>query len=213
MGNTKKTLYFISIILLGIIAWHRVLNFWFFKAYEPAWLMARYDPNFSLDQLIVSLMRAHAFIYFFCYKIFGWNPMGWYGISLGFHLLAALLITVFTEFISKNEKTGFLAGFFFVANVSYNDVLTWGSFNAYYAFIMCSFIASVLFFGYYRETNNRDYYLISLVIFFLALINRETALLIPIFIFLYDIILLNNLNLKGFFFHNKQKLMVYIHLL
>ncbi|MCP4649296.1 MAG: hypothetical protein GY853_04325 [PVC group bacterium] len=210
MRNVKNFLYSTIIILVGIIAWHRVLDFVFFKAYEPGWLMARYNPNLSFDQLLLSLMRAHAFIYFLCYKVFGWNPMGWYGVSLVLHLLAALLIAYLTGFITKSEKTGFIAGLFFVANVAYNDVLTWGSFNAYYAFIMCAFIAAILFFGYYRKTSNRDYYLLSVVMFFLALVTRETALLIPIFIFLFDIIIIHHLKVKEFFFQNKRKLLVYI---
>src|SRR5688572_33191170 len=117
------------ILFVGTLAWFPTLNFWFFKAYEATWLL-------GVPQTPLGLIKAHAFLYYLDWKIFGWNPWGWYLTSLALHLIASLILYKLIFLISKNKLLALVSSLFFVASTAYNDVLTWGSFNSYYPLLL-----------------------------------------------------------------------------
>lgn len=189
LANIKKFflryevfLYLLIICVLSILAWYKILNFWFFKGIEASWFMG--SPH---D--LVSLFRNHAHIYLLSFKLFGWNPTGWYLISLIFHTTASLLLFWFIYTLTSKLKLAFIIALLFVASITYQGVLTWGSFNAYYGLMMVWFLLATFFFYQYRQGKGRKYYFLSLIIAFLAFLTRETGLvllgIIPAFDFLF----------------------------
>ncbi|MBU4561735.1 hypothetical protein KKG20_05665, partial [bacterium] len=130
----------------------------------------------------------HAFIYLLSFKLFGWNPTGWYLLSLLFHMGASLVVLWLVGAFTKSVRLGFIVALLFVANISYHDVLTWGSFNAYYPLILICFLLTLLFFYYYRESKRKIFYILSLLTCALACLIRETAILIPLIILSFDLI-------------------------
>jgi|GEM_PF-6390190 len=169
-----------TVLLMGVLGWYKVLNFWFLKAFEPFWLRSVTPYTFF------SLMRTHAFLYYLDWRLFGWQPWGWYLVGIVMHLLAVVLLYIFLVVVTKRRLFAFLATFFFVANICYNDVLTWGSFNSYYPLLLICMIASLLFYHWYRRTKNVVYFICTLFFFASSLIIRETGLLIAPLLTLFD---------------------------
>lgn len=186
-GNIK---YLVAIIIVGALAWYQTLSFWFFKAYEATWLSGIAPYN------IVNLIKAHAFLYFLDWKLFGWNPWGWYATSLVFHLLASILLFSFIFLISKNKILSFISSLIFVANTSYNDVLTWGSFNSYYPLLLIWMLSLLITFIKYKETGKLYFLTLSVAFAVLGFFTRETGIIIVPLLTTYDLIFSKNLKEK-----------------
>lgn len=173
--NKKDVIGLTVILVLGIVSWFRVLEFWFLKAYEAHWLMS------ITPHTIINLIRSHSFLYYIDWKVFGWNPWGWYLTSLILHLIATCLFVLFVTLMTKKKLIGFLAGLLFVANSAYNDILTWGSFNSYYPWLLIWMLCSSILLFQYKTTHQKKWYFGSLFFIFSAFFIRETSLvLIPI---------------------------------
>lgn len=172
--------------------------------YEAFWLPGSKSDIFEF----IPLYRSHAFIYFLNHKIFGWNASGWYFTGLIIHILTTLIVIfslneIFKLFIKKyNSKIGsFFIGSVFGVSPFFHDVITWGSFNAYYGVILICVLLSIIFFIKYLLKSKLIYLLFGLFFFSIGLINRETTLIsVPIIIIL-NYFLYHKINIK---FLNKK---------
>ena len=143
----KNIKYYAIIIFVGILAWYKVLSFWFFRAYEATWLTGLRPYN------IVNLIKGHGFLYFLDYKLFGWNPVGWYATGLLLHLVASIIFFYLVYKLSKNRLLAFLSSLFFVASTAYHDVLTWASFNSYYPLLLSLLLLTLITYHSFRGSS------------------------------------------------------------
>ncbi len=178
---------YLLIVGVGVLAWYPTLNFWFFKAYEATWLMGVRPHN------IVNLMRGHAFLYYLDWKIFGWNPWGWYLTSLALHIVASLFLFYLVLILTNHKMLSFIASLLFVASTSYIDVLTWGSFNSYYPLLMIWMLSAFITFYKFKETKKIIFLFLSVLFSLLGFFTRETGILIVIMITIFDLIFSENL--------------------
>ena len=182
--------YYLLIIGLGIAAWYKTLNFWFLKAYEANWLAG--TSPYTLPDLI----RGHAIVYYLDWKIFGWNPWGWYLTSLFLHITASLLLYTLISKLTKNNLLAFLTGLFFVASTAYNDVLTWGSFNSYYPLLLTLILLTFLAFAKFKESSKNIYLILTYILLFIAFLIRETALAVVPLLTIFDLYFVSRTNGK-----------------
>ncbi len=185
MTSDKKNI--LLILTVGLLAWFPTLNFWFFKAYEATWLTG-FQPY-----TLINLIKGHAILYFLDQKLFGWNPAGWYATSLFFHSTASILLFWLVFLISKNRTLSLVASLFFVASTSYNDVLTWGSFNSYYPLLLIFFLSALVTFIKFKETQKTFFLFLSIAFVFIGFFVRETGVVIIPLITLFDIVFSKNL--------------------
>ena len=174
------------LIILNIFAWYPVLSFWFLGGWEQAWLIGICGYNFDF----VCLMQSHGILMLFNYKLFGWNPTGWYLVAMILHIASVLLIYIFTKKLTKSTVFAFIVSLLFGINVAHNDVINWGSFESLYALLMVSFLLSL--FAYFRfsavKTTKRIFwYGLSLGLFLFGLFIREVALVLPFFIIITEL--------------------------
>lgn len=168
--------------MVGFLAWYKVLGFWFFKAYEATWLMG------IRPFTIVNLIKGHGFLYFIDYKIFGWNPVGWYATGLLLHFTASLLFFYLTFLLSKNRLLAFVSSLFFVASTAYHDVLTWASFNSYYPLLLSLILLTLITYHKFKETKKVIFLFLSLLFSFFGFYVRETGIIIVPLLFIYEIV-------------------------
>lgn len=169
----------IILILTTIFAWYPVLSFWFFQAWEQSWLIGNCGYHFNLPCII----QGHALLYLINYMLFGWNPTGWYATALLLHIIAVLLVLLFVSKLTGNKIIAFVASLIFAVNITYHDVLTWGSFNGLYALMLCTFIGASLCYRKFKEIKDSRRFLWYggiLLLFSIGLLVRESALLLPL---------------------------------
>ena len=183
----KNIKYLGVIAFVGIIAWYQTLGFWFFKGYEATWLTG------VAPYTVINLIKGHGFLYFIDYKIFGWDPWGWYATSLLFHIIASFLVFYFIFLLSRNKLLAFVTSLFFVASTSYNDVLTWGSFNSYYPLLLSLMLLTLIGYHKCKETKFFLFFLLSLSFSFLGFFVRETGIMIVPLLLVYEIVFSKNI--------------------
>ncbi len=179
---THRKIYFHCILLciISFLAWGLTTQFWFFMGYETAWLM-------SVPHTIQGLFRSHAYIYYLNYLLFGWNPTGWYAVAIVLHTIASLLSFFVLLSLTNVYALAAAGSLIFVASITYHDVITWGSFNSYYAFMMICVFLSLLGYRVYMQRKNIVYLFLSLLFAFLAFYNRESGLVLIGILFIYDL--------------------------
>ena len=116
---------------------------------------------------------------FINYFLFGLNPAGWHITVLLTHISCAILIYFIIYEIFKNSFLSFIAALFFAIHPIHTEIINDVSFvEDTQAFLFMLFS----FFLYIKDKK----ILLSLFSFFLALLTKETAILFPFFLILYD---------------------------
>ncbi|MBI5613916.1 discoidin domain-containing protein [Candidatus Gottesmanbacteria bacterium] len=194
---TRRKVFFHCLLLcfVSILAWGLTTQFWFFMGYESSWLM-------GVPHTVQGLFRSHAYIYYFNYLLFGWNPAGWYAVAIFLHTIASLLSFFVLLSLTNTFAIASIGSLLFVASITYHDVVTWGSFNSYYALMMICVFSSLIAYRMYCLRKRVFNFILSLFFAFLAFYNRESGIMLVGIILLYD-----------FLFHFKKEKKYFISLL
>jgi len=122
----------------------------------------------------------------FDYHVWGLNPLGFHITNLLLHILNSILVYFTICLILNNKKVALLAGLFFsihpinTENVSY---ISGRDYLLAFLFYLLSFLMFILL----TRNKKRIYYQIgSLFLFFLALLTKEIAIMLPFVLILYD---------------------------
>jgi hypothetical protein len=185
----KRKPLFCSIIVLSLftfISWHKALQGTFLYGLAPGFLFALDSWSFP------DLVSNHAVVFYVSLKLFGWNAMGWLATSLFFHIVASVLLFILLNLLTKNKFLSFISSAVFSVNVVYLDILSWGTYRALYAMLLCLFIGSCISFYYYKKTHRLIYYVALFPMIVFAVILRETGMLLPVFVLLFDAIFFTN---------------------
>ncbi len=206
--------YLLQIVVLTIIAllaYHKIFSFWFYNGWEAGWFFGLTGGDYGL----ISLMRSHGFISYLNLLLFGWNPKGWFLTALIFHLISTSLIVIFISKLTKNRIIGFLSGLLFVATTADHDVITWGTFESLYAVQVLGFYLSLIFYYQFRKNGSKLLLPISVLIFLLTSLLRESGLLFLPMVVLLELIFFQQKLIKELF--NKKidfkKILNFIYLM
>lgn len=178
------------IFVISVIGWYLALNGWFLHSLEPSLLM-------DFPWTLLSLIRYHSILYFVSFKLFGWNAYGWYIIALLLHIISSFLLYFFAYILTKKKVISFIIALTFVVNVSYLDIVVWGSYNSLYAGILSLTLASLIFIYYFRTTKKIIFYIGLLLLLVVSLLLREIAMMILFLLFFLDIIFLKKFKRNG----------------
>ena len=104
------------------------------------------------------------------FSLFGWNVFGYHLVTFLFFLLNILLVYLFTAGLSKNKKIALLTAFFYGLSATHFYRLFFLS--QFQEILLGTFIFSSLIF--YLRTNS-----LVVLTFILALMTKETAVVLP----------------------------------
>lgn len=130
------------------------------------------------------------------YKIWGLNPFGFHLTSLLWHLLNVAQVILLLDLLFQRPRLSLAAGLIFALHPVQTEAVSWISSRGdlmYVAFGLAMFI-----FHYRFRTSQRTYLLgLSLLSLVLALLSKETAVVLPILLMLYDWLFKNQGKLKA----------------
>ncbi len=127
-------------------------------------------------------------IYRLQYLLFGLNPHGFHLVNVLIHLLNAILVFSFFSFVVKQKKIAFaVALIFFVHPVQSESVAAIVGISNLLVSLFC--LLSLFFYqAWAREKKRQDpsRLLLSQIFFFLGLLTKEQAVIVPFLILFYE---------------------------
>ncbi len=121
------------------------------------------------------------------WSLFALNPAGHHAIGFLFHTANSLLVAIIGTQISSEKQIGSVAGIVFAVFAAHPDAVIWmAGRNELIAgfFVLLSFLAHIQF----RKGKSR--WLFGTILFYIAsLMAKETALPLPAFLILYDLLI------------------------
>src|SRR3972149_6062727 len=130
------------------------------------------------------------------------SPWFFYLINLLCFLVAAFVIFVFTNTLTKNFFLSLATSLFFIVNPLNNEVVNWVSALPELILAIFSLLAVLFYIKYRRGSGKKDLFLSALFYFF-ALLSKETAIFLPLALLSVDIILFGA---RKKYFLQKQRL-------
>ncbi len=134
-------------------------------------------------------------IYMAEYHIFGLKPWGWHLVNIIFHAINGIMVfliavTLLNKTQSNTQKYDYktmnfalIAAIFFAIHPVNTEVVAWVSAVPELSFTLFYLISFYLYINCSVGSKN---HIIAIILFFLAAISKETALTLPILLFIYD---------------------------
>ncbi len=140
----------------------------------------------------VSYRPMISLFYFLDYHFWQENPFGWHLDSVVLHLINTLLLYYLVLLMLKNETTAFLTAVFFCVHPVQSEAVNVISYR--HAMLDTFFVLLGLIFyvkaSAAAQKRNMGCYVLSLLCYFFAVFSRESAVVFPFIVFLYDFFVL-----------------------
>ena len=128
-------------------------------------------------------------------RIFSLNPFGYHVINFIVFFINIILVYILVSKIVKNKTVGSIASLFFAINSTHFPPLYSPAYVHELLYVFFGLLV-VTFYLSYLSSNKLYYYFYSLICFVLALMTKETAVILPGILFLCNILLTQKNSLK-----------------
>lgn len=204
-GNVRLAAIIILVVAAGVYA-NALQNDFVFddtqQVLENRWIRdIRYLPdiftgsvwNFESDSVVSNYYRPLMHVtYLIAYHLFGPAPWGFHLINILLHaatsvlvlLLARRLLAGTSSTAGDSAMPAFMAALLFATHPIHTEAVTWvaGLHDLLFTFF---FLCSLLLYARSKE-DRRGAYSLSVLCYALAVLSKEPALTLPVFLFAYD---------------------------
>jgi len=153
--------------------------------------------------------------YFIDYSLWKLNPLGYHLVNILLHICNAILIFVLLEIITKKRILAFMASLLFALHPVNGEAVNSVSFREdplvlfFFLFALLFYIISQAHQGKKKWSN----VLLSLFFFFLALFSKETAVVLPFILILYDYLFVDEGKANNLLTYFRSRYLVYFVML
>ncbi len=195
-------------VACGIAALAYLATLWFGFVYDdvpqilknPAIHSWRYLPQYFTSHVWAAIYPNSAGNYYrplfllwlrLNYVVFGASPPGWHATSVVCHMVATYLVFSFTQQLMRDRGIAFSAAVIFGVHPAHIENVAWIS-GVTDPLMACFALGSCAVFLGFRESRKVPALILSLGLFVLALLSKETAAVLPALIFALAILRLRN---------------------
>jgi hypothetical protein len=140
------------------------------------------------------------------FSLFGANPVPYHGVQIVFHIVNVALLFALVWRVSRKWRVAFLAAFFYATFPVYALAVNW--INITDPLMTIFYLTGIWFWLNYLQGESRRDYVIVLLAFALALLNKQMAITLPVILFLIDKVLMANLMTWGKLFRRYMAFVV-----
>lgn len=181
------------LVLLVLVFFIKSINN-FFVADDFTWL--KWAANFSSHDFLTTFTNAQGFFYrpldkiiiFFLYALSSFNPSGYHIFTLLVHVITGIGVYLLVLKLSKNKLLSFVSSFIFLFLPIHAENVFWISSISPTISVLFE-IYAILFYLHFRQKKSRTAYLISLLLFPLALFSYEITLIFPVILIVFDVLI------------------------
>jgi len=131
------------------------------------------------------------------YTLWGLNPYGYHLTNVVLHFFVSLFLFLFIKYAFRNESFAFLTSLLFAVHPIHTEAVSWVKGRADILMTMF-FILSLLFYNLNNYKEKRVYYFLSLICFTISIFSKETSVVLPIIILIFDFVVYQNINIKKY---------------
>src|SRR5262245_45223082 len=124
------------------------------------------------------------------WKLFGAWPMGWHFFNVVVHMLVVYLVFLVLEHVSGDTKLSAIASLIFAIHPMRSESVAWIS-GVTDPLLAVFLISSLYCYMRFRREGVKRLLVSSLVLFAVAVFAKEPAVALPIFIGLYELLMIN----------------------
>jgi hypothetical protein len=122
------------------------------------------------------------------FALFGTNPVPYHGVQILFHIVNCMLLFALVGRVARQWRIAFLATIFYATFPVYALAVNW--INITDPLMTIFYLTAIWFWlNYLQMASRRDYFLV-LILFVLALLNKQMAITLPVILFLIDRLLI-----------------------
>lgn len=119
---------------------------------------------------------------------FGSNPVPYHIVNVIFHILTVVILFALVWRVTRKWRIGFLAALLYATFPVYALAVNW--INITDPLMSIFYLSGIWFWLNYLERNSRRDYIVVLVLFACALLNKQMAITLPAILFLLDRLLI-----------------------
>jgi hypothetical protein len=127
------------------------------------------------------------------YLMWGLNSWGYHLTNTILHLMATFMVFLLARLLTRRQVTAIATASLFAILPVHAEAVSWIA-ARYDVLAGFFFFASLTFFIIYRRKHALQFYLVSLIMFVFSLSSKETAIVFPLVVLLYDIIFIADLS-------------------
>lgn len=188
--KNKKDLFYISFLTIVVFVLFTPMLDNFFIVDDTSWiknamLLKNKGINVLFEPMHTGYYRPLPLLFFlFNFYLFGLNPTGYYLINLLLYSINVILVYFLGKILSKDifqnkeREIGFLSALIFATfGPNYEVALLINVVND----LLSTFfiLIAIILFVEYLENNKTSHFILSLVSFFLSVLSKETAIILP----------------------------------
>jgi len=122
------------------------------------------------------------------FALFGTNPVPYHGVQIFFHILNCVLLFTLVWRVAHQWRIAFFAAIFYATFPVYALAVNW--INITDPLMTIFYLTAIWFWlNYLQMASRRDHFLV-LILFVLALLNKQMAITLPVVLFLIDRLLI-----------------------
>jgi len=169
---------------LGNVPKALVTEAWYWRAQQDK------DPN-EQDKPSTPYYRPIVMIYLMImWKLFGASAPGWHIFNILLHLLAVYFSFLILEKVTKDLRLSAIASLLFAVHPFRSESIAWAS-GVTDLLMAVLLLPSFLLYVRYREEGKPKLLIASSLLFLLSAFTKEPAIVLPIFLFCYEMFIAN----------------------
>jgi len=129
------------------------------------------------------------------YRIFKLSPFFYHADNLLLHYVNCLLVLWLLFLITGNMPVSLFAALLFGIHPMHVESVAWVSGRKDVLFAL-PYLSSFISYIYYKKNDKQVYFLLSMILFVVSLLAKESAVTLPIILIAYDYLLLGEIKLK-----------------
>jgi hypothetical protein len=165
------------------ILWRVKNNFSFYDSFVAQFIGTFKATNFFYRPV------PREFSYFIVTSLFGFMPLAFRVILFILFTINIFLVYTLTKTFTHRNPIAFLSAFFFASRYCHFDLMYWILFGLENLLLALFIFSTVLVYSYFLHSFKKRYLLICCILTLLALLTKEAAIVLPLYIVSIHLIL------------------------
>jgi len=133
------------------------------------------------------------------FQLYGLNPSWYHFVNVILHFFVCFSLFLFIKYVFSNKSIAILTSLLFAVHPVHTEAVSWVKGRA--DILMTLFFVLSLLFYHLSNTNKEKKfcYLLSLICYIISIFSKETSVVFPLIVLVFDFVVYNKISIKNYF--------------